>query len=108
MDLMLKGKTAIITGGSVGIGLAVAEALAAEGVDLALCARNEERLSEAGDGLRKAHGVRVLTAPTDVTNPNDIEALAQQVEKEFGGADILINNAGTGSEEKIMDAADDK
>ena len=48
MDLMLRGKTAVITGGSVGIGLAVAEALAAEGVDLALCARNEERLSAAG------------------------------------------------------------
>ncbi|MDH4180233.1 MAG: SDR family NAD(P)-dependent oxidoreductase, partial [Armatimonadota bacterium] len=79
MDLMLKGKTAVITGGSVGIGLAVAEALAAEGVDLALCARNEERLSEAGEGIRKAHGVRVLTAATDVTRPDDILALSQQV-----------------------------
>jgi len=108
MDLMLKGKTAVITGGSVGIGLAVAEALAAEGVDLALCARNEERLSAAGDGIREAHGVRVLTVPTDVTSPADITALSQQIEKEFGAADILINNAGTGSEEKIMDAPDEK
>jgi NAD(P)-dependent dehydrogenase (short-subunit alcohol dehydrogenase family) len=108
MDLMLKGKTAVITGGSVGIGLAVAEALAAEGVDLALCARNEERLSEAGEGVREAHGVRVLTVPTDVTSPADIVALSQQIEREFGGADILINNAGTGSEERIMDAPDDK
>jgi NAD(P)-dependent dehydrogenase (short-subunit alcohol dehydrogenase family) len=108
MDLKLKDKVAVITGGSVGIGLAVAEALAAEGADLALCARNEKRLSEAGKGIAKAHGVRVLTVPTDVTSPADVDALAQQVEKEFGGADILINNAGTGSEEKIMDAPDDK
>jgi NAD(P)-dependent dehydrogenase (short-subunit alcohol dehydrogenase family) len=108
MDLMLKGKTAVITGGSVGIGLAVAEALASEGVDLALCARNKERLAEAGDGIREEHGVRVLAVPTDVTSPDDIGALSQQIEKEFGGADILINNAGTGSEEKIMEAPDDK
>jgi len=108
MDLMLKDKVAVITGGSVGIGLAVAEALAAEGVDLALCARNEERLSAAGEHIREAHGVRVLTVPADVTKAADITAMAQQIEKEFGGADILINNAGTGSEEKIMDAPDDK
>jgi NAD(P)-dependent dehydrogenase (short-subunit alcohol dehydrogenase family) len=108
MDLMLKGRVAVITGGSVGIGLAVAEALAAEGVHLALCARNEERLSKVGESIRKAHGVRVLAVPTDVTSPTDITALSEQIEGEFGGADILINNAGTGSEEKIMEAPDDK
>lgn len=108
MDLKLKGKVAVITGGSVGIGLAVAEGLAAEGVHLALCARNEERLREAGERIRQAGGVRVLAIPADVTKAADITAMAQQIEEEFGGADILINNAGTGSEEKIMEAPDEK
>jgi NAD(P)-dependent dehydrogenase (short-subunit alcohol dehydrogenase family) len=108
MDLKLRGKVAVITGGSVGIGLAVAEALAAEGVHLALCARNEARLTEAGGRIRDMRGVRVLTVPADVTNPRDIVALSDQVEREFDGADILINNAGTGSEEKIMEAPDEK
>jgi NAD(P)-dependent dehydrogenase (short-subunit alcohol dehydrogenase family) len=108
VDLKLKGKVAVITGGSVGIGLAVAEGLAAEGVHLALCARNEERLREAGERIRQAGGVRVLAIPADVTKAADITAMAQQIEEEFGGADILINNAGTGSEEKIMEAPDEK
>jgi len=108
MDLNLNGKVAVITGGSVGIGLAVAEALAAEGVNLALCARNEARLRDAGQRIRDARGVRVLTILADVTKPTDILTMPQQIEREFGGVDILINNAGTGSEEKIMDAPDEK
>jgi NAD(P)-dependent dehydrogenase (short-subunit alcohol dehydrogenase family) len=108
VDLKLKGQVAVITGGSVGIGLAVAEGLAAEGVHLALCARDEARLREVGARIRDAQGVRVLTVAADVTKPADIITLSQEVEKEFGGADILINNAGTGSEEKIMDAPDEK
>jgi NAD(P)-dependent dehydrogenase (short-subunit alcohol dehydrogenase family) len=108
MDLMLRGKVAVITGGSVGIGLAVAEGLAAEGVELALCARNAERLDAAGQRIRDTHGVRVLTVPSDVTKPADITSLSRKVEEAFGRADILINNAGTGSEEKIMEAPDEK
>jgi len=108
MDLKLKGKVAVITGGSVGIGLAVAEGLAAEGVHLALCARNGERLREVGERIRQASGTRVLAIPADVTNAADIAAMGKQIEQEFGGADILVNNAGTGSEEKIMEAPDEK
>jgi NAD(P)-dependent dehydrogenase (short-subunit alcohol dehydrogenase family) len=108
MNLKLKDKIAVITGGSVGIGLAVAEGLAAEGVQLALCARNEERLRAAADRLQQEYSVRVLALPADVANAGDIIALVRQLVQEFGGADILINNAGTGSEEKIMDAPDEK
>jgi len=108
MDLKLRGKAAVITGGSVGIGLAVAQALAVEGVDLVLCARDGARLQEEAERIREARGVRVLAIPADVTKPADIAVMAQQIEKEFGGADILINNAGTGSEEKIMEASDEK
>ncbi len=108
MDLGLKDKVAVITGGSVGIGLAIAEGLAQEGAHLALCARNEERLLKVAEEIRKKSEVKVLGVKTDVGTAADIDNLCAQVEKEFGGADILINNAGTGSEETIMDAPDEK
>jgi NAD(P)-dependent dehydrogenase (short-subunit alcohol dehydrogenase family) len=108
MDLELKGKTALITGGSVGIGLAVAEGLAQEGVDLVLCARNRERLKNEAERIRKGSRVKVLGVPADVAKPDDLDRLVSDVKKEYGGVDILINNAGTGSEETIMEAADEK
>ncbi len=108
MDLELKDKIAVITGGSVGIGLAVAEGLAQEGVHLALCARDEERLLNRAKEIREKYGVKVIGVKTDVSQADDVARLIAAVEKEFGGADILINNAGTGSEEKIMDAPDDR
>jgi NAD(P)-dependent dehydrogenase (short-subunit alcohol dehydrogenase family) len=108
MDLGLKEKVAAITGGSVGIGLAVAQGLAAEGVHLALCARNEGRLEQAADDLRRTYGVRVLTVNADVSRAEDCQSFAAAAADEFGGVDILINNAGTGSEEKILTAPDDR
>ncbi|MCP4398728.1 MAG: SDR family oxidoreductase [bacterium] len=108
MDLGLKDKVAVITGGSIGIGRSVAEGLAQEGVHLALCARNEERLLQVAEEIHKKSGVKVIGVKTDVGTAADIDKLRLQVEKEFGGADILINNAGTGSEETIMDASDEK
>ena len=97
MDLQLGGKVAIVTGGSAGIGLAIARGLAAEGAHLALCGRDEERLRSAAATLA---GVRVLTVAADLVAPGGPERLAEAVTAEFGGADILINNAGTGSEER--------
>ncbi len=108
MDMELKGKVAVITGGSAGIGLAAAEGLAQEGVNLLLCARNEERLTEAAGRIKNKYGVKAVGVKADVTKPDDIAEAAARAEKEFGGADILINNAGTGSAEKIMDAPDEK
>jgi len=108
MDLGLKDKVAVITGGSVGIGLAIAEGLAKEGVHLALCARNEDRLKNESERIRTNYKVRVLGVKTDVVNRVEIEKFTAEVRKEYGGADILINNAGMGSEEKIMDAADER
>ena len=108
MDLDLKDKVAVITGGSIGIGEAVARGLAEEGVHLALCARNETQVSMAAKKIREEFGVQVVGVQADVTKAADIERLVTVVEKEFGGADILINNAGTGSNEKIMTASDDK
>jgi NAD(P)-dependent dehydrogenase (short-subunit alcohol dehydrogenase family) len=108
MDLGLKDKVAAITGGSVGIGLAVAEALAQEGVHLALCARNEERVQAKASEIAQRWGVKAIGVRVDVSQPADLTEFAVAIEKQFGGADILINNAGTGSEEKIMDAPDEK
>lgn len=108
MDLKLKDKIAVITGGSNGIGLAVATALAREGVHLALCARNGDRLEEEGQNIREKFGVKVFTESVDVTKPGQIVSFVDLVEEQFGGADILINNAGTGSNEKIATAPDDQ
>jgi NAD(P)-dependent dehydrogenase (short-subunit alcohol dehydrogenase family) len=108
MDLQLAGKIAVITGGSVGIGLATAEGLAQEGVHVVLCARQEDLLQQQADEIRDKYGVRTLGVQTDVTNPDDIARLAQAVSDEFGGVDILFNNAGTGSNETIMEAPDDQ
>jgi NAD(P)-dependent dehydrogenase (short-subunit alcohol dehydrogenase family) len=107
MDLGLKGQTAVITGGSTGIGLAVAEGLAQEGVNLVLCARDEERLNAEAARIAETWGVKTLGVPTDVTQADEIDHLVASVAA-FGGADILINNAGTGSNEKIMTAPDEK
>lgn len=108
MDLGLKDKVAVITGGSTGIGFAVAEGLAKEGVHLVLSAREAVRLGEAARGLEKAHGVRVKAVAADVATPEGCAAIVAGAEAAFGGADILINNAGTGSNETILAAEDAK
>jgi NAD(P)-dependent dehydrogenase (short-subunit alcohol dehydrogenase family) len=108
MDLGLKDKIAAITGGSVGIGLAIARGLAAEGVHLALCARNHPRLEEVAESLRREFEVRVIAMPTDVSQADSIDRFVTEIKRTYGGVDILINNAGTGSEERILTAPDER
>ena len=108
MDLGLKNKVAVVTGGSVGIGLAIAEGLAAEGVNLALAARGAERVHEEAKRVAKQFGVRAEGVACDVATREGTDALIAAAEKAFGGADILINNAGTGSNETVMKAPDEK
>jgi len=107
VELDLAGKVAVITGGSGGIGHAIAEGLCREGVDVVLCARNEDRLKKAAENLRKKYKRRTLAIPTDVTSASDIDAAAKKTERTFGGVDILINNAGKGSKGRMMDAPDE-
>jgi NAD(P)-dependent dehydrogenase (short-subunit alcohol dehydrogenase family) len=92
MDLQLTGKRAIVTGGSRGIGLAIAHALAAEGTDVALVARDEHRLGEAAQGLQR-HGRRILTFSADTTNDASVRSAVAHTADEFGGIDILVNAA---------------
>ena len=108
MDLGLKDKVAVITGGSIGIGLAVAQALAREGVHLVLCAREPERLAQVATAIAQESGVQVVGIPADISQPDAIEQVMAAAADAFGGVDILINNAGTGSNEKVMDAPDAK
>lgn len=108
MDLGLQGKVAVVTGGSVGIGLAVAEALAEEGVHLVLCARDEARVKQRAEEISARHRVKALGVAADVADAQGCARLLGAVDDAFGGADILINNAGTGSNETIADAPDEK
>ena len=108
MDLGLRGKVAVITGGSTGIGLAVAEGLAAEGVELVLAARQADRVSDSAAKVAARFRVRAVGVSCDLAGAAGAEALIAAVEREFGGCDILINNAGTGTNETIMEAPDSK
>ncbi|MBM3924594.1 MAG: SDR family oxidoreductase [SAR202 cluster bacterium] len=93
MDLGLKGKTAIVTGGSQGIGKATALALAREGVNVAICARGEGPLRQAAREIADATGVNTVPIRADVTNPSDIQALVADAVRDLGGIDILVSNA---------------
>ena len=88
-----KGKVVIITGGSSGIGYAIAQALAGEGFRLTLAARNEQRLAKAVEGLKPSHA-DVLAVPTDVSRQADVRRMVQLTIGHFSRIDLLVNNAG--------------
>ncbi len=89
----LRDRVAVVTGGSSGIGLAVAHALGGAGCRLAVCARTEADLEAAARELAGA-GIETLAVPADVSRQEDVAELAERVEEEMGGADVLVNNAG--------------
>ena len=93
MDLGLKGKVALLTGASRGLGFAAAEALAKEGVDIAINSRVEKQLFKAGDKLAQ-YGTRVVSLPGDVTNPQQPEMLVGATIATLGKLDLLFINAG--------------
>jgi NAD(P)-dependent dehydrogenase (short-subunit alcohol dehydrogenase family) len=93
MDLELKGKTALVTGGSRGIGKTIARQLALEGADVAICARNEGPLQATAAELRGETGRRILPVVADTSKEESIQQMVKQVLEEFGHIDILVNNA---------------
>jgi 3-oxoacyl-[acyl-carrier protein] reductase len=93
MDLELKGKVALITGASRGIGKAIALALAGEGADIALVARGEETLRAAEAEVGRS-GVRTAAISADITSGADVERMVAETAQSLGGIHILVNNAG--------------
>lgn len=93
MDLELRGKVALVTGSSRGIGRSIALGLAAEGCDVALVARGEEKLRETGREI-VATGVRTAAIVADVTVADDVARMVREAIEQLGHIDILVNNAG--------------
>ena len=107
MQLGLAGRVALITGGSKGIGRAVATALAREGVNVAICARGKIELDDTVAYLRSL-GVQALGVPTDMTEPQAVQSFVTTAADHFGRIDILVNNAVTSTQNTFEALSDDE
>ncbi len=96
MSTRLEGKDVLITGGTRGIGRAIAERFLEEGARVAICGRNKDGVDQAVAQMRQQPGGKVIGTAADVGCPEDVAALFAFVDQEFGGLDILVNNAGVG------------
>ena len=103
----LKGRVAVITGASSGLGKQMSRAFAEQGADLVLMARRVERLEELKKEL-EAKGVKVLPVKCDVTDVKDIKEAATKAEKEFGKVDILVNCAGSAKNAGVLEMTDEE
>jgi len=103
MGPFLNGKYAVVTGGTRGIGRAIAEALLRSGAAVAICGRTRESVDRASAGLKQATGGDVLGVTADVSKWDQVELFFKTVESRFGGLDILVNNAGAGVFRGIQD-----
>ena len=104
MDLELSGRTILITGGTQGLGLALARRLIDEGANVAVCGRDEERLAMAQDDL----GTSVLCVQADVSRPSDCDMLIESTLARFGSLDGLVNNAGTAVATPVAASSDEE
>ena len=104
----LKGKVAVVSGASSGLGIQLATAMARQGASLVILARRKERLDELAKKLHEELGVAVLPIQCDVTQTKDVDAAAAQAESQFGRVDILINCAGSSKDKGVLDMADDE
>jgi NAD(P)-dependent dehydrogenase (short-subunit alcohol dehydrogenase family) len=94
--LSLKGKVAVVTGGSSGLGVTFAQALAEVGANIVLAARRIDKMNEVGDDLTRL-GVKVRSVKCDVSDPEQVQSLVDETLKTFGRLDIIVNNAGVAS-----------
>jgi NAD(P)-dependent dehydrogenase (short-subunit alcohol dehydrogenase family) len=103
MDATFAGKIAIVTGGTRGIGRAIAERLLQEGASVAICSRSHENVQAFAKHHQPGAGDRLLAEAADVSNLEDVRRFFGSVEERFGGVDFLINNAGIGVFKSVAD-----
>ena len=103
MDLGLKGRVAIVAAASKGLGRAVAEELAREGAEIAICARGAAELEKAAAAIEASSGRAVLRRAIDVTRAEDVREFVAAVEKQFGRVDICVTNAGGPPSKKFLE-----
>ena len=104
----LKGKIAVVSGASSGLGQQMAMAFARQGANLVILARRMERLEEFKPKLEKAGAKEVLPIKCDVTSSEDINNAAKETEKKFGRVDILLNCAGSSKDKGVLDMTDEE
>src|SRR5260221_4642238 len=107
MDLKLKGKTALVTGGSEGIGKGIARMLAKEGVDVAICARRKEPLEAVANEISKETGRKIIAIPADLRQDAEAKNFIEQGAKALGRVDIMVNNAGSSAVRVIVHLTED-
>jgi NAD(P)-dependent dehydrogenase (short-subunit alcohol dehydrogenase family) len=107
MDYGIRGKAAIVTGGSEGIGRGIATALAGEGVRVAICARNSELLEQTAREIAARTGVETLAVPADVGKPEDVARVVKTAADRFGGIDIVVNGAANFKDGSLLELADE-
>ncbi|MFM2480931.1 SDR family NAD(P)-dependent oxidoreductase [Celerinatantimonas sp. YJH-8] len=107
MKKLLEGKTAIVTGASKGIGLAIAELFAEEGANVVLTARGQALLEEVTDRINATGGGKAIAVVADSTDPKAPKAVFERAIAEFGHVDIMVNNAGSGDMVAVEEASDE-
>ena len=108
IDYELNGKTAIVTGGSDGLGRAAAKKLAQEGANVIICARREKHLMDAAKSISEETSGSVIGIQADVTSKDDCSRLINETIHHFGPIDILVNNAGSSLSKRIEDLDDEQ
>jgi gluconate 5-dehydrogenase len=103
----LKGRVALVTGGSKGLGEAMARGFAENGAEVVICSRHDNELQSAADGIRSATGAKVATVVADMTRRDEVKRLVDASLKAFGRVDILVNNAGSNNPEPIDQISDE-
>lgn len=107
MDINLKNKVAVVTGGTAGIGLSTAEVFAREGAQVAICSRSRTNVDKALEYLRDK-GLDAYGEVVDVSDRESIFGFADRVEEKFGGIDVWVSNAGILIEKKLIDTTEDQ
>jgi 3-oxoacyl-[acyl-carrier protein] reductase len=107
MELHLNGRRAVVTGGSLGIGRAIARELAQEGVSVAIIARDAARLGQAAAEISRTTNRRCIPIAADLTDAEQLERAVAEAQAELGPVDILVNNAGATPMGRIGDTADE-